>query len=259
MSLLHAASWRRRPSGVWTPETPGAPDWWHIVESGRIWQDTAGTTAATSPGDPVARIDARYGTNFSQSTSGLRPYLTSLGTVLAVRSDDVDDNLGHSSTFASDGAKTFAGLFEIISAPGASAAETIIRLGATPRQIILRHSGLSSSSAKGWHVAVDRTSTNAQCIQGPTPELLSNGIHSIVVRYDGGGTAVASAYRIWLDGTEITATLGGNAAASGNCRWLATSVPAEVFNGSVHESLVWLSALSESDCISCSAYLEAKR
>ena len=261
MSNLNLSAIRRRvPSGaIWTPTTPGNPDWWHSVELGRIWQDTAGTTAATTGGDPVARIDAYYGSNFSQSTSTLRPYLTTLGSRLAVRSDDTDDNLGVNDTFGSDSARTFACIFEIFSAPGASSAETIVRIGASPRQIILRHSGLSSSSAKGWHVAIDRTSANAVCIQGSSPALLSNAIHTIVVRYDGGGAASAGAYRIWLDGVEQTATTGGNVAASGYGRWLATSVPAEVCNCSVAETIVWNSALSESDCLSCSAYLEAMR
>ena len=257
MSALLAAT-RRRGGAVWTPETPGAPSWWHEVALGRIWQDTAGTVAATTGGDPVARIDARYGTNFSQGSGSLQPYLATLGSVLAARTDDIDDNLGSSATMSA-GAKTFAALFEIFSAPSSSGNETVLRLGATPAQILVRHSGLSASSAKGWHVAVDRTSSNAACIQGPSPALLSVGIHSIVILYDGGGTAVAASYRIWLDGVEVTATAGGNVAASGNTRWLATSVPAEVCDCAVAETIIWTSALAEADCVAAAAYLEAKR
>jgi hypothetical protein len=249
---------RRRGGAVWTPDTPGAPAWWHEVTLGRIWQDTAGTVAATTAGDPVARIDARYGTNFSQASGTLQPYLTALGSVLAARSDNVDDNLGSTATFSA-GAKTFAALFEVFSAPTSTGNETVIRLGASPQQIILRHSGLTASSAKGWHVGVDRSTTSAVCIQGTSPALLSNAIHSIVVRYDGVSATAASSYRIWLDGVEITTATGGNVAATGNTRWLATSVPAEVCDAAIAESMVWTSALAEADCIAAAAYLEAKR
>jgi hypothetical protein len=249
---------RRRGGAVWTPDTPGAPAWWHEVALGRIWQDTAATLAATTAGHPVARIDARYGTNFTQGGVSLQPYLTPLGSVLAARSDDVDDNLGSTATFTA-GAKTLAVLFEVFSAPGTTAAETLLRLGATPAQIILRHSGLSASSARGWHVGIDRTSSNAVCIQGTSPALLSNAIHSIVVRYDGVSATAASSYRIWLDGVEVTTATGGNMAATGNTRWLATSAASEVANASVAESIVWTSALAEADCIAAAAYLEAKR
>lgn len=256
-ALLAAA--RRRGGAVWTPDTPGAPAWWHEIALGRIWQDTAGTIAAITGGDPIARVDAHYGTNFSQASTSLQPYLSTVGSVLAARSDDVDDNLGSSAT-RSASAATLAVLFEVFSAPGATAAETILRLGATPVQIIVRHSGLTASSAKGWHVAFDRTSSNAVCIQGSAPALLSNGVHTLVVRYDGVSATAASSYRIWLDGVEVTPlATGGNVAATGNTRWLATSSAAEVFNGAVAESILWTSALAEADCIAAAAYLEAKR
>lgn len=246
-------------SQAWQPTTPAAPAWWHSVETGRIWQDTAGTIAAVNPGDPIARIDARAGTNFTQGTGSLQPYLAALGDGLAARSDDVDDNLGNTATFSA-GAKTFACIFETYSQPSSSGNETLIRLGATPQQIIVRHSGLSASSAKGWHVAVDRTTTTATCIQGSTgAALLGNGIHTLVVRYTGGGTATAAAYRIWLDGVEVTAATGGNVAASGNSRWLATSVPTEVANASVRETLVWSEAIAPEDCAAMAARLEAMR
>ena len=244
---------------AWEPTTPAAPSWWHAVEAGRIWQDTAGTVAAVNPGDPVARIDARAGTNFSQATGSLQPYLAALGDGLAVRSDDVDDNLGNSATFAA-GAKTFACIFETFSQPSSAGNETILRLGTTPQQIAVRHSGLSASGAKGFNFAVDRTSTTGVCIQ-PTggAALLSNGIHTLVIRYTGGGTTTAAAYRAWLDGVEVSLTTGGNMAASGNTRWLATSVPAEVCNASVRESLVWLEAIAPEDCAAMAARLEAMR
>ena len=249
----------RRTGASWTPTTPGTPAWWHEVALGRIWQDTAGTVPATTAGHPVARIDARAGTNFTQGTGSLQPYLTTLGNGLAVRSDDIDDNLGSSATFSA-GAKTVATVFEVFSAPTTTGAETILRLGATPAQVIVRHAGLSASSAKGWHVAVDRTSTTAACIQASSgAALLANGIHTLVVRYDGSGTASASAYRIWLDGVEVTTAVGGNVAASGNTRWLATSTPAEVANAAVRESIVWTSALAPADCLAAAAYLESKR
>lgn len=243
----------------WEPTTPAALARWVSVELGRVWQDTAGTIAATTAGHPVARIDARAGSNFTQSGGTLQPYLTTLGDGWAVRTDDVDDNIGVTDSFSA-GAKTFACVFEIFSAPSSTGNESIVRLGATPQQIIVRHSGLSASSAKGWHFAVDRSSTSAVCIQ-PTggPALLSNGIHTLIIRYDGTGTASAAAYRAWLDGVEVSLTTGGNVAASGNSRWLATSVPSEVCNCSVRESLVWTEALSPEDCAAMAARMEGLR
>lgn len=246
-------------SQPWEPTTPAALARWVSVELGRVWQDTAGTIAATTAGHPVARIDARAGGNFLQAGGTLQPYLTPLGDGWAVRTDDVDDNIGLTEALTA-GAKTFGCVFEIFSPPASAGNETIIRLGATPQQILLRHSGLSASSAKGWHFAIDRSSSTAVCIQ-PTggPVLLSNGIHSLVIRYDGTGTASAAAYRAWLDGVEVALTTGGNVAASGNSRWLATSVPAEPCNSAVRLSQVWDLALSPEDCIAAAAYLEAMR
>lgn len=252
--------WLEEPMTLlsWTPQSPGDPAWWHEVVLGRIWQDTAGTVAATTAGDPIARIDARFGTNFTQASVSLQPYLSTLGDGLAARSDDVDDNLGNTAT-KSAGAGVLAVIFEIFSAPSSSGNETILRLGATPVQVILRHSGLSASSAKGWHVGFDRTSSSAACIQGTSPELLSVGVHTLVVRYDGVSAIAASSYRIWLDGVEVTTAAGGNVAASGNTRWLATSIATEVANAAVRESILWTSALAEAECIAAAAYLEAKR
>lgn len=237
----------------------GSPSWWHEVLAGRIWQDTGAVTPAVLANDPVARIDAKVGTNFTQSTSTLRPYLTALGDGLGVRTDDIDDNIGSTSTFTA-GEKTFFCVFEIFSAPSTTGSETIIRLGATPQQIIVRHSGLSASSAKGFHFAVDRTSTTGVCIQ-PTggAALLSNGIHTLVIRYNGGGTLLAGSYRAWLDGVEVSLTTGGNVAASGNTRWLATSVPSEPCNSAVRLSGVYTAAVDPADCLLLSQLLETYR
>lgn len=245
---------------AWGPHTPADPLWWHEVEIGRIWQESTATTPATAAGHPVGNLRAKYGTDFTQASATLRPYLAPFGAdSWAAESDDFDDNLGNTATLTA-GAKTIIGLFRVYSAPGASSAETVFRLGASPAQVIVRIAGTSSSSAKGWHVGVDRTSSNAVCVQGSAPELLSVGIHSIVIRYDGVSATAASSYRIWIDGVEITPlATGGNVAANGNTRWLATSAAAEVFNGAVVLTLVWQSAISEADCIAAAAWLEARR
>jgi len=244
---------------AWEPTTPETPNRWLSVELGRIWQDTAGTISATAPGQPVARIDARNGTNFTQSGGTLQPYLAVLGDGFGVRTDDVDDNIGVTESFSA-GAKTFACIFEIFSAPSTTGNETILRVGVTPQQVIVRHSGLTASGAKGFHFAVDRSSTTGVCIQ-PTggAALLSNGIHTLVLRYDGTGTASAAAYRAWLDGVEVSLTTGGNVAASGNSRWLATSVPSEPCNSAVRAHLLFTSALSVEDCVLMASFLEGMR
>ena len=258
--LFYSSIVRRKSSAIWTPDTPGAPERWRNVVAGRLYQDTGKTTPATNPGDPVACLVAMYGSDHVQSSLTLRPYLTTIGTGrLALRSDNVDDTIGNNDAL-SLGAKTYGILFRIYSAPGSTAAETIARVGFyPPGQLIVRHSGLSSTSAKGWHVACDRVSGSQPCIQGPSPALLSNAVHTLVIRYDGVAAATASSYRIWLDGVEQTATTGGNVAASGFGRWLATSVPAEVCDVAVAEDVLWTSALSESDCLSLVSYLEAQR
>lgn len=244
---------------AWDPTTPGNPIWWHSVELGEIWQDTGAVTPAATPGDVIGRVDARYGTNFTQSNATLKPYLATLGSRYGARSDNIDDNIGSTATLTT-GAKTLALIFEIFSAPSSTGNEQILQLGATPCAVIVRHSGLTASGAKGFYFGFDRTSTNAVCIQDSAgPALLSNGIHTLVARYDGVSNIASTSYRAWVDGVEVTLTTGGNLAASGNTRALATSVPSLVFDGTWAESILWDFALAEADCIAAAAYLEAMR
>ena len=245
-------------SPPWDPTTPGTPNRWRSAEDGKLWTN-AGKTTAAGLGDAVYTVEALVGSDMVQSSATLRPYVATLGSRWAVRSDNVDDNTGNNDSVTA-GAKTYGVIFEIFSAPGASSAETILRIGSSPNQIILRHSGLSSSAAKGFHFGFDRSTTSQVCIQDSAgPALLSNGVHTVVIRYDGVSATSASSYRCWLDGVEITLTTGGNMAASGFGRWLATSVPAEVCDCSIGEDVLYYSALAEADCIALSAYLEAMR
>lgn len=244
---------------LWTPDSPITPYSWVTVEAGRVWQDTAATLAAAIPGDPIGRINAKAGNNLLQSTISRKPYLATLGSRLAARSDDVDDGIGLSFG-PSVGAKTIGILWEQFSQPSGTGSETIARLGFNTNQTVIRHSGLSASAAKGFHFVVDRGTASASCIQAAGgPALLSNGIHSLVIRYDGVNNALASSYRAWLDGNELALAVGGNVAAAGDTRWLSTSALSEVFNGSVAESVIWTSMLTPEDCLAMSAYLEAFR
>lgn len=246
-------------SPPWDPTTPGAPNRWRSAEPGKLWTDAA-KTAAAGLTDAVYTIEALVGSDMVQSSATLRPYVTTLGSRWGVRTDNIDDNIDNNDAVSS-GAKTYGVIFEIFSAPSASGGETIVRIGSSPTQIIIRHSGLSSSTAKGFHFGFDRSSGfSAVCIQDSAgPALLSNGIHTVVIRYDGVSATSASSYRCWLDGVEIALTTGGNMAASGFGRWLATSVPAEVCDCAIGEDVLYYSALSEADCLALSAYLEAMR
>lgn len=244
---------------VWAPTTPLLPYWWHSVEPGYVWQDTSATIPAVNLGDTIGRITAKYGSNFLQSTTTRKPYLAALGSRLGARSDNIDDGIG-TSAGSGVGPRTVGILWEQFSVPSSTGAETIARMGFNTNQTIIRQSGLSSSAAKGFHFAADRSTATASSIQpAGGPVLLANGIHSLVIRYDGGGSAVLSSYRAWLDGAEISLAIGGNVASSGDSRWLSTSVPSEIFDGTVAESLQWNVALSPDDCAFLAAYLEAFR
>jgi hypothetical protein len=229
--------------------------------AGRIWQDTAATIAASSPGDPVARIDARTGGNWSQATSTLQPHLASLGSVLAISSDDIDDNLGNNVEFYSASAKTMAVLFEKRSNPASTGQETVVRLGYFPTQQYVVIGGLSATTPRGLAFRCDATSSSSPCIQDTSADTvqLPNGIHSLVVTYDGVNAAAANSYAAWLDGAALTLKTGNNGGATGFERALGTSTAAQFFDGSVAEVLLWNGVLSAPDITALINYLEAKR
>lgn len=80
--------------GAFTPLSLSPFAWWRVVP-GSIWQDTAGTTAATADGDPVGRVDDLSGNtrHLLQSTAAARPVLRTSGGKYWLEFDGVDDRL----------------------------------------------------------------------------------------------------------------------------------------------------------------------
>ncbi len=226
-----------------------------------MFQDVAGTIPATTAGDPVARVNVRSGTNWEQSSASLRPYVSQVGKVLGVRSDDIDDHIGNNTALYAAGAKTMAVLFRKISNPTATGQETVLRLGYFPTQQYVVVGGLSAASPRGLAFRCDAPSTSSQAIQDVNADTvqLPNGVHALVVTFDGVNAAAASSYAAWLNGAALTLKTGNNGAAVGFERALATSSSAQVFDGAVAEVILWSGVLSAPNIAGLIAYLEAKR
>jgi hypothetical protein len=228
---------------------------------GRMWQDTAGTIAATTTGHPVARVDVRSGTNWTQASTSLQPYLSPVGKVLGVRSDDIDDHLGNNTAFYAAGAKTFAVLFQKNSNPSSTGQETVVRLGYFPTQQCVVIGGLSATTPRGLAFRCDWNSTASTCIQDVNADtvMLPNGVHSLVITYDGVSATAPGSYAAWLNGSALTLKAGNNGSATGFERVLATSTASQVFDGAVAEVLLYDGVLSTANRSALIAYLEAKR
>jgi hypothetical protein len=226
-----------------------------------MFQDAAATIPAAVSGDPVARINARSGTDWIQSSATLRPFLTSVGKVLGGRSDDIDDNLGNNTAAYAAGAKTIAIFFRKISNPSSTGLESVLRLGYFPTQQYVLLGGLTATTPRGLSFRCDAPSTSSPCIQDVNADTvqLPNGVHSLIFTYDGVNPASPSSYAAWLNGSALTLKAGNNGAAAGFERILATSSNAQVFDGAVHEVIVWSGVLSAPNITGLISYLEAKR
>lgn len=108
--------YRRRRSGstAFDPLTLGPHAWWRVVP-GKIWQDTAGTVAATADGDPVGRVDdlSGAGRHLLQSTAAARPVLRISAGKYWLEFDGVDDRLRVTWTAISQPVTRIGSLYQV--------------------------------------------------------------------------------------------------------------------------------------------------
>lgn len=118
-------------SSIWTPAELflasefGA--WFDPSDLSTLWQDTAGTSAVTTDGQSVARIDDKSGNgiNLLQATAGSRPLYKTDGTLHWLQFDGADDmasaamasnimdgNGTMSASFYTTDSEGIAGIFE---------------------------------------------------------------------------------------------------------------------------------------------------
>jgi hypothetical protein len=86
-----------------SPSTLTPVSWFDPSDLSTLWQDTAGTSAVTTDGQSVARIDDKSGNgrHMIQSTAGDRPLYKTSGGLHWLLFDGVNDQLTH------DGSTTF--------------------------------------------------------------------------------------------------------------------------------------------------------
>lgn len=86
-------------SGAWSPLDLGAKLllWLDYSDTSTLWQDTSATTAATTNGDPIARIDDKSGNGryYEQGTASKQPVVTTGGATF----DAVDYLISSDTTF----------------------------------------------------------------------------------------------------------------------------------------------------------------
>ena len=254
MSLLHLSATRRRGGSVWTPDTPGTPVLLADPIVDALWQDTAATTAASSPGDPVARIDVSHGTNLTQATSGRRPLLTDINGHLALLGDGVDDNLNSSQTIA-DAAATMAFVYARTGAIGASAQQVITTMGvAGSKRFQVRIAGASASLPYlSWTFAGASTAhVGANITVGDA------AMHVVVIKYLGGTVTDVGNWRCWVDGAAQTVVTRAAVTPAGTTAILARSDAASPSDSKYGQIIVWDSAISDGDCTSASSYLTTR-
>lgn len=240
------------PSPPWTPTDPGTPALWLDCQTAALWQDTAATTPASSPGDPVARANVLYGTNLTQSTSSRRPTRSTIGSAVALLGDAGDDNL-NSSQVITDAAATLAVVYKYPSAIGASTRQILCAMGvAGSKRWTIHVAGASASlpylswtlagGSSTAHVGVDAT-------VGDTARRV------LVVKYLGGSVTDVASWRCWIDGVAQTIVTRAALTPAGTTAILGRSDGVTASSAALGELIVWAAALSDGDCVNASNYL----
>ncbi len=251
---------QRGGGGPWTPASLGASLalWLDADSLANVWQNSGGTGAVTTSGDPVGQASDRsgLGRHFIQGASNRRFtwQQNALGTGhSAIRADDIDDILAPAATFALTGAQTWAITYRLTSVPVGEFDE-ILDLGdgaTTTSRLIATDNGAYPRIT--W--CFDFAGGAAGVGISPTLDTVK---HSLLIVYSGGGASTPGNYTCWLDGVSQSVAAG---AALGPYLGTATLGNKSDFTGPAAVDLgkvvLASSALSGSNLTSLQAYLAA--
>jgi hypothetical protein len=243
------------PPPPWTPTDPGTPALWLDCQTAALWQDTGGTTPASSPGDPVARANVAYGTNLTQATGSARPTRSTIGSAVALLGDASDDRLASTQTIA-DAAATLAVVYKYGSSLGASVRQILCAMGVAGSKRWTLHTAGASASLPylSWTLAGGSSTAHvgADVVVGDTAR------HVLVVKYLGGTVTDTANWRCWVDGAAQTVVTRAALTPAGTTAVLARSDGVTASGAALGELIVWASALSDADCVAASSYLAGR-
>lgn len=157
---------RGSSAGAFSPLALAPFAWWRVA-LGNVWQDTAGTVAATADGDPVGRVDdlSTNGRHLLQSTAAARPVLRTSAGKYWLEFDGTDDRLRVTWTAISQPVTRIGSLYQIswtvndrVWDGGASNEAGIWQSGTTPNLTMANPSGtnLTNEVVGDWTVVTER-------------------------------------------------------------------------------------------------------
>lgn len=153
--------------GGFTPLSLSPFAWWRVIP-GSIWQDTAGTVAATADGDPVGRVDdlSTNGRHLLQSTAAARPVLRTSAGKYWLEFDGTDDRLRVTWTAVSQPVTRIGSLYQVSWAVndrvwdggGAGNESSLRQFAASPDLSLDNPSGvnLNNELVGSWQVITER-------------------------------------------------------------------------------------------------------
>lgn len=254
--------WGHQDTGAappaWTPDSvAGLQLWLDASDAGTLFQNSGGTGAVTSDGDPVGYWGDKSGNarHVTQATSGRRPLYKPSGLdtgKAGLLFDDVDDFLSRTGITLS-GAQTVAVVCKINGLPSASEFDTGVLVSDGTRQMWLLFCS---------YATVDPTTFCCAGTGGASmgvAEALTTNKQRIVIRYDGVSTTSASSYDFQRDG--VSKTVNAKANIGLNTSQIAVGArdtavyPADLL---ISEILVWNVRLTDGERTSLDSYLAAK-
>lgn len=260
MSLLNLSAWRRRAgSAAWTPtDVAGLQLWLDASDTGTLFQDSGGTGAVTSDGDPVGYWGDKSGNarHVTQATSGRRPLYKPSGLdtgKAGLLFDDVDDGLGRTG-YGLSGAQTVALVYRIQSTPSAAEYDSplVYTNGTTCSHVLLCGSG--GYQPISWRFGYSTSSTSVGLASAHT-----TGKRRLLIRYNGGTDTATASYDALLDGSAGTVVASATLTVSAT-QVAVGALAAGTFPPAINlaEILVYDSRLSDTDRTALESYLAAK-
>lgn len=250
--------WLEEPMDLlaWTPQSPGDPALWVDPSAANsLWQDTSATTAAASPGDPVARANALTGTNLTQATGTARVTRSTLGSRAALAGDATDDRLASSQTIA-DAACTVALAYKYSAALTGTTRQTVFVMGVAGSKSLAIHLATATASLPylSWTLAGAVSTAHV----GVDLAVADTAVHVIEIVYLGGTVTDPASWACLIDGVAQTVVTRAAITPSGTTSLLARSNGTTPCGAAVGEVIVWAAALGSADRTAATAYLAGR-
>lgn len=218
MTLLGAG---KVSSGAFSPISLSPLIWLDPSDLSTLWKDTAATSAVTTDGDLVARINDKSGNgrNLTQSTASARPAYKTSGGLHWLQFDGVDDTLTYSGAIATQPNIVYAGSGDVTGGnrrliDGPTGRQIIDWPATFPNPIrIFAGSFINGpSAASGVHVVTGvfngaSSIPRVDGVAGSTANAGSAGVTDMFLYRDaGGGQAAGNFYGILVQSGSTVST-----------------------------------------------------